>query len=1100
MGEGQTGGAGGPAQSALAKAAGSSADARLLSRRSASDGSVAGDASELVSSVRSGAKLGGAVGGGAPGAAAGAVVGAGVAATKNRRVRRWLVVAAATPLLAVAVALMLVLTLLGSASASRAQAVQQAAVGAATGDGLSAADVEGYIAAADSSGVHWALLAAVDRAAGQWAGPGSPPFGVDDLAAFNAALAEHGIDPLPAAGPEDRVAVGYAYGRLFAARLARTAPGVDPYRVDAGAGTIPDPANPGNQVLGVDPEDLDAAAAHEATKNAFLAVLAAMPSTTVDDADAIFDAAFHWAIGRPRTLTNDCGPEALVGTAGDSGVPQPVADRGAPLRANIASWNTLRYNSAGRTADGLRALGAVADIIGVQELAPEGRRNAVRRAVRGTFASTKENNAVPIFWKSSKYALVAQGEVFVFGLRRIESGVSGTSIGPKNLTWVQLRDRQTGAQFAVMNHHIVPTVARRGRPDASNPKRLHLMDLQMDAGIRQAAKLKAAGLSVHWTADWNVDARGDASVRAPRFPYVKLGAQGMYSNFRTLGYPSKGTMGSRHIDYVMSTNAVAAAVSQRIHGSGGFSGSDHRAVSVTVANRAGMPGAAAAAAAGASGSVPSTAPSPPPPSSAPPAASASAAAAPVGKLPATLTVPGSGSDSPSLTLTGEQVPNAAAIIARGKANKVPEHGWVVAIATALQESQIKASLTEAQSDRDSAGMFQQRRPWGPLSARQDPGKSSDMFYTGGAGGQRGLLDIPDWQKLAVAEAAQAVQVSAFPDAYAKWEGAARSIVQQLAGVSAGAAPAAEAPPLLCGTGEVTGPGGATLGTCPATGLAAEKGLTPDALLVMRCGREKFAAIRTFYGVGQRANNSTSDHPSGRGVDLMVSDLPGYQPGKGSATGQQIAEWMKTNAAALGVKYVIFAARIWNVDRAAEGWRPYAGLGGGSDSVMHYDHVHVSVHGNQGTGLKPASALGAAGGKATSGWTMVMPKGSYRVGCNYTCYGGHHGQDFPAPVGTPVVAVDDATVVRSVALKQGSEYVSYGNLIVLRLKSDPSTEVYYAHLSERLVQAGATVREGQTIAKSGNTGDSSGPHVHLGIFVDGNPTDPMPVLRRNGVNP
>ncbi len=50
-----------------------------------------------------------------------------------------------------------------------------------------------------------------------------------------------------------------------------------------------------------------------------------------------------------------------------------------------------------------------------------------------------------------------------------------------------------------------------------------------------------------------------------------------------------------------------------------------------------------------------------------------------------------------------------------------------------------------------------------------------MFFTGGQGGQRGLLSVPDYLTLPVTRAAQAVQVSAFPDAYAKWEDLARQL-------------------------------------------------------------------------------------------------------------------------------------------------------------------------------------------------------------------------------------------------------------------------------------------------------------------------------------
>jgi hypothetical protein len=94
---------------------------------------------------------------------------------------------------------------------------------------------------------------------------------------------------------------------------------------------------------------------------------------------------------------------------------------------------------------------------------------------------------------------------------------------------------------------------------------------------------------------------------------------------------------------------------------------------------------------------------------------------------------------------------------------------IIALSTAMQESTLR-NLNYG--DRDSLGLFQQRAAWASAADRRDPHKSAHMFLTGGQGGQRGLLDIPGWQSMPVWQAAQSVQVSAFPTAYAKWEAAA----------------------------------------------------------------------------------------------------------------------------------------------------------------------------------------------------------------------------------------------------------------------------------------------------------------------------------------
>lgn len=127
----------------------------------------------------------------------------------------------------------------------------------------------------------------------------------------------------------------------------------------------------------------------------------------------------------------------------------------------------------------------------------------------------------------------------------------------------------------------------------------------------------------------------------------------------------------------------------------------------------------------------------------------------------------SGLDAPT-----EQVQNAKKIQATGVALKIPPRGQVVALATALQESGLR-NLNNG--DRDSLGLFQQRpsQGWGTAAQVRDPVHASTSFYTH-------LKKIAGWQSMTVAQAAQAVQASGFPDAYAKWEPLATALQKALA--------------------------------------------------------------------------------------------------------------------------------------------------------------------------------------------------------------------------------------------------------------------------------------------------------------------------------
>ncbi|MFI5488841.1 M23 family metallopeptidase [Micromonospora echinaurantiaca] len=145
---------------------------------------------------------------------------------------------------------------------------------------------------------------------------------------------------------------------------------------------------------------------------------------------------------------------------------------------------------------------------------------------------------------------------------------------------------------------------------------------------------------------------------------------------------------------------------------------------------------------------------------------------------------------PRMSEYGEsQLRNAARIIKVGQEMKVPPRGWVIAVATAMQESGLRnlANRTVAQSrdlpnegvgaDHDSVGLFQQRATWGTVAQRMTPEYAARKFY-------EKLLKVPGWQRMPLTTAAQKVQISAFPDAYAKHEALAARIVDALAGGAA----------------------------------------------------------------------------------------------------------------------------------------------------------------------------------------------------------------------------------------------------------------------------------------------------------------------------
>lgn len=129
-------------------------------------------------------------------------------------------------------------------------------------------------------------------------------------------------------------------------------------------------------------------------------------------------------------------------------------------------------------------------------------------------------------------------------------------------------------------------------------------------------------------------------------------------------------------------------------------------------------------------------------------------------------------------LTLDQAENATIITLAAKRLGLADHAVTIGLAAALQESGL---VNLDHGDRDSLGLFQQRtsQGWGTPAQIMDPLQSSLSFF-------RHLARIDGWETMAVTEAAQRVQHSAAPDAYADWEGQARVIAAVLTGeVSAG---------------------------------------------------------------------------------------------------------------------------------------------------------------------------------------------------------------------------------------------------------------------------------------------------------------------------
>ena len=105
--------------------------------------------------------------------------------------------------------------------------------------------------------------------------------------------------------------------------------------------------------------------------------------------------------------------------------------------------------------------------------------------------------------------------------------------------------------------------------------------------------------------------------------------------------------------------------------------------------------------------------------------------------------------------------------------------------------------------------------------------------------------------------------------------------------------------------------------------------------------------------------------------------------------------------------------------------------------------------------------------------------------------GHEGLDIGVAIGTDIYAIADGIVTSSKSQHTEDHRFNYGKHITI--KHDNGYESKYAHLSQVLVLSGENVTRGQRIGLSGNTGNTTGPHLHVTVRLNRNYVDPLPLL-------
>ncbi|MEU1653444.1 hypothetical protein ACH46N_26475 [Streptomyces pristinaespiralis] len=263
-------------------------------------------------------------------------------------------------------------------------------------------------------------------------------------------------------------------------------------------------------------------------------------------------------------------------------------------------------------------------------------------------------------------------------------------------------------------------------------------------------------------------------------------------------------------------------------------------------------------------------------------------------------------DGPSYELSAEMAGNAATISAVGTTRGMPERAVTIALATALQESALR---NIEHGDRDSLGLFQQRpsQGWGTPEQILDPVYASGKFYDG-------LAEVPGYSRLPLTVAAQRVQRSGFPQAYAKHEPDAALLAAALTGRASAT--------LTCDVKSGGGPGDPARVKAELTRAFGPEVLPKGGSGRGRAGdagaREVSVPVQATVGAAETGDGGTGAHGGGTG--------------RGGERGWELAHWAVARADELRIEEVSYAGRVWSAEESEEGWRPAGGDENGTNDV------------------------------------------------------------------------------------------------------------------------------------------------------------------------
>ena len=256
-------------------------------------------------------------------------------------------------------------------------------------------------------------------------------------------------------------------------------------------------------------------------------------------------------------------PSAAVAPTRAAAGPDPAAST-----VRIATFNAAAKSTTREGFNDVKALLAQGpDIVALQEMSSGERRKQVRERLidcatcvwDGWFPLPVLPGGMPILWRSDKFSLVGNDWFEVAPATYVGSqGAGPSTIRPRYVVRLRLRDKVTGRIIWILNTHFVPTVEGPDGRRNSNERRTRLYARHMSGllGIIDKIRNEEGGGLVFVAGDFNVNYRKDKIAQDPIFPYAALGTRGYRSSYNRLGEPATGThvldngFDQRLIDYV----------------------------------------------------------------------------------------------------------------------------------------------------------------------------------------------------------------------------------------------------------------------------------------------------------------------------------------------------------------------------------------------------------------------------------------------------------------------------------------------------------------------------------------------------------------------